>query len=173
MVSGQLYASGLKIMTSKNVLSKTVPQRPLAFMSRRASSVAVEFLSNVPQSRCCSNGSTATSRQTSLIKFANVPYFNVANNCVAFRAVQGMSQNENRSAWAVECGVLWISTISKADTVSKFRFIQFLSLSLQREYIQPGRCSFFRSSFECISLLRAQDTFDVWYSLGEFLLRVY
>ena len=72
MVLAQLFASGLKILTSKNVLSKTVPQRPLAFMSRRASSIAVEFLSNVSPSRGCSNGSTATSRHTSLIKFANV-----------------------------------------------------------------------------------------------------
>ena len=72
MVLGQLFASGLKILTSKNVLSKTVPQRPLAFMSRRATPVAVEFLSNVSPSRGCSNGSRATSRQTSFIKFANV-----------------------------------------------------------------------------------------------------
>ena len=41
MVLGQLFASGLKILTSKDVLPTIVPQRPLAFMSRRASSVAV------------------------------------------------------------------------------------------------------------------------------------
>ena len=72
MVLGQLFANGLKILTSKKVLSKTVPQRPLAFRSRRASPVAVEFLSNVSPSRRCSNGSRATSRQNSFIKFANV-----------------------------------------------------------------------------------------------------
>ena len=63
MVLGQLFASVLKILTSKNILSKTVPERPLAFMSRRASSVAGEFLSNVSLSRGCSNGSEVTVRQ--------------------------------------------------------------------------------------------------------------
>ena len=72
MVLGQLFANGLKILTLKNVLSKTGPQRPLAFMPKRASSVAVEFLSSSSPCRGRSNGSTTTSRQTSLIKFVNV-----------------------------------------------------------------------------------------------------
>ena len=62
MVLGQVFASGLKILTSKKVLSNTVSQRPLAFMSRRTSSAAVELLSTVSLSGCCINGSTATLR---------------------------------------------------------------------------------------------------------------
>ena len=103
MVLGQLFASELKILTSKKVLSKTVPQRPLPFMSRRASSVAVEFLSNVSPSRSCSYGSTATSRQPHSSSSQMCPLFHCGEQlCSRFRAVQGMSQSGNLSAWAVE-----------------------------------------------------------------------
>ena len=91
MVLGQLFASELKILTSKKVLSKTVPQRPLPFMSRRASSVAVEFLSNVSPSRSCSYGSTATSRQPHSSSSQMCPLFHCGEQlCSRFRAVQGM-----------------------------------------------------------------------------------
>ena len=59
-----------------------------------------------------------------VFKFANViPYFLVANNCVAaFGVVQGMSQTEPLCVWAIEWRFFWIPTICEAETVSKFKF---------------------------------------------------
>ena len=70
---GQLFASGLKIFTSKNVHSNLCPQSSFALMSGRASSSEqVVLMSKVSSCSSWNMGSIWTSWQTSSIRLAKV-----------------------------------------------------------------------------------------------------
>ena len=124
MSLGQVFACGLKILTSKKVLENLFSHRPLARMSRRASSsVVVLLFAKASPCKVWRQGSTSTSSHTSFRRLANESRMSLCliwvyppfGQCSAWDTVNG-------SLHAQLLKFYWFPSVSQSNAVAKFTF---------------------------------------------------